>query len=52
MSPGVVPFRLVLQDVGRWLKELGGWDVVEACVSDTHGPSSPHLEAHGQSRRK
>ena len=45
VSPGVVPFRLVLQDVGRLLEELDGWDVVEACVSDAYGPTSPHLEA-------
>ena len=41
----MVPFRLVLQDVGRSLEGLDGWDVVEACVADTCGPTSPHLEA-------
>ncbi len=48
VPPGVVPFRLVLQDVGRSLEELDGWDVVEACVSDTYGPTAAHLESPKQ----
>ncbi len=37
---GVVPFRLVLQDVGRVLEDHAGWQVVVECCSETHGPDS------------
>ena len=37
---GVVPFRLVLQDVGRILEHQAGWQVLVECCSETHGPDS------------
>ncbi len=37
---GVVPFRLVLQDVGRILEHQAGWQVLVECCSETHGLDS------------
>ena len=42
---GVVPFRLVLQDVGRILEHQAGWQVIVDCCSETHGPDSIHAVA-------
>ena len=35
-----MPFRLVLQDVGRILEHQAGWQVLVECCSETHGPDS------------
>ncbi len=37
---GVVPFRLVLQDVGRILEHQAGWQVLVECCRETHGLDS------------